>query len=59
MVRYSLLRTVLDPLLAVSGPGGLARLEFLPAAWEYHTLSLIHISEPTRPVGISRMPSSA
>lgn len=37
MVRYSLLRTVLDPLLAVSGPGGLARLEFLPAAWEYHT----------------------
>ena len=37
MVRYSLLRTVLDPLLAVSGPSGLARLEFLPAAWEYHT----------------------
>ena len=25
--------------------------------WSY--LSLIHISEPTRPVGISRMPSSA
>ena len=25
-------------------------------AWD---LSLIHISEPTRPVGISRMPSSA
>ena len=24
-----------------------------------HRLSLIHISEPTRPVGISRMPSSA
>ena len=24
-----------------------------------HGLSLIHISEPTRPVGISRMPSSA
>ena len=23
------------------------------------SLSLIHISEPTRPVGISRMPSSA
>ncbi len=36
MVRYALLRTVLDPLLAVSGPGGLARLEFLPKAWEYH-----------------------
>jgi methylated-DNA-[protein]-cysteine S-methyltransferase len=32
-----LLRTVLDPLLAVSGPAGLARLEFLPKAWEYHT----------------------
>ena len=25
----------------------------------YEHLSLIHISEPTRPVGISRMPSSA
>jgi AraC family transcriptional regulator of adaptative response/methylated-DNA-[protein]-cysteine methyltransferase len=37
MVRYALLRTVLDPMLAVSGPGGLARLEFLPKAWEYHT----------------------
>ena len=37
MVRYSLLRTVVDPLLAVSGPQGLVRLEFLPAAWEYHT----------------------
>ena len=36
MVRYALLRTVLDPMLAVSGPGGLARLEFLPKAWEYH-----------------------
>lgn len=37
MVRYSLLRTVVDPLLAVAGPEGLVRLEFLPAAWEYHT----------------------
>lgn len=36
MVRYSLLRTVVDPLLAVSGPRGLVRLEFLPEAWEYH-----------------------
>jgi len=36
MVRYALLRTVLDPILAVSGPGGLARLEFMPKAWEYH-----------------------
>jgi len=36
-VQYGLLRTVLDPLLAVSGPEGLVRLEFLPAAWEYHT----------------------
>ena len=36
MVRYSLLRTVLDPLLAVAGPQGLVRLEFLPDAWEYH-----------------------
>lgn len=37
MVRYTLLRTALDPLLAVAGPSGLARLEFLPRAWEYHT----------------------
>lgn len=36
MVRYALLRTVLDPLLAVAGPNGLVRLEFLPDAWEYH-----------------------
>ena len=39
MVRYALLRTVLDPLLAVAGPGGIIRLEFLPRAWEYHTLA--------------------
>ena len=26
---------------------------------EYETLSLIHISEPTRPGTVSRMPSSA
>ena len=37
MIRYALLRTVLDPLLAVAGPAGLAHLEFLPRAWEYHT----------------------
>ncbi len=36
MVCYTLLRTALDPLLAVAGPAGLARLEFLPRAWEYH-----------------------
>ncbi len=36
-IRYALLRTVLDPLLAVAGPAGLVRLEFLPRAWEYHT----------------------
>ena len=39
MVCYTLLRTALDPLLAVAGPAGLARLEFLPRAWEYHTLA--------------------
>jgi len=37
MIRYTLLRTVLDPLLTVAGPAGLVRLEFLPRAWEYHT----------------------
>jgi methylated-DNA-[protein]-cysteine S-methyltransferase len=36
MVRYALLKSVLDPLLAVAGPVGLVRLEFLPKAWEYH-----------------------
>lgn len=37
MYRYALLRTVLDPLLAVSGDRGLLRLEFLPRAYQYHT----------------------
>lgn len=37
MVRYSLLRTIVDPLLAIAGPHGLVRLEFLPETWEYHT----------------------
>jgi methylated-DNA-[protein]-cysteine S-methyltransferase len=37
MVHYALLRTAVDPLLAVTGPQGLVRLEFLPRAWEYHT----------------------
>ncbi len=37
MVRYVLLRTALDPILAVAGTRGLVRLEFLPEAWEYHT----------------------
>jgi O-6-methylguanine DNA methyltransferase len=36
MVRYALLKSVLDPMLAVAGPAGLVRLEFLPKAWEYH-----------------------
>lgn len=37
MVRYALLRTVLDPLLTVAGPEGLVSLEFLPDACSYHT----------------------
>lgn len=37
MLRYALLRTVLDPLLAVASPQGMVRLEFLPRTWEYHT----------------------
>ena len=32
---------------------------FTEAVQQFYLLSLIHISEPTRPVGISRMPSSA
>ena len=37
MIRYALLRTVLDPLLAVSSHQGVAHIQFLPKAWEYHT----------------------
>ncbi|PID81659.1 cysteine methyltransferase [bacterium DOLZORAL124_64_63] len=37
MVRYALLRTVLNPLLAVAGPRGLVWLEFLTDACAYHT----------------------
>lgn len=37
MVQYALLRTVLDPLLAMAGPSGLVCLEFLPDACTYHT----------------------
>lgn len=37
MVRYALLRTAVDPLLAVASRQGLAHLAFLPRAWEYHT----------------------
>ena len=37
MLRYALLRTAVDPLLAVAGEAGLVRLEFLPRAWEHHT----------------------
>lgn len=37
MFRYALLRTVLDPLLAVASDEGLVRLEFLPRAYQYHT----------------------
>ncbi len=37
MVHYALLRTALNPLLAVSGPAGLIWLEFLQDACTYHT----------------------
>jgi O-6-methylguanine DNA methyltransferase len=37
MVHYALLRTAVDPLLAVASPQGLASLIFMPRAWEYHT----------------------
>jgi O-6-methylguanine DNA methyltransferase len=37
MIRYTLLRTVLDPLLAVASEKGLVRLEFLEKGYEYHT----------------------
>ena len=42
------------------GFGRIAMTHDLPETLRHDmTLSLIHISEPTRPVGISRMPSSA
>lgn len=37
MLRYALLRTAVDPLLAVAGSQGLVHLIFMPRAWEYHT----------------------
>lgn len=37
MVRYALLRTAVDPLLAVASDRGLACLSFMPRAWEHHT----------------------
>ncbi len=37
MVRYALLRTAVDPLLAVATDRGLAYLIFMPRAWEHHT----------------------
>ncbi len=37
MLRYALLRTVLSPLLAVTGDEGLFRLEFLPRAFQAPT----------------------
>ena len=43
--------------LSIAGPGA---TNMLTGLWDAKVdLSLIHISEPTRPVGISRMPSSA
>jgi O-6-methylguanine DNA methyltransferase len=47
MLRYTLLRTVLDPLLAVAGDEGLVRLEFLPRAYQYH----IHAHAVARSLG--------
>ncbi|HPF34330.1 MAG TPA: methylated-DNA--[protein]-cysteine S-methyltransferase [Candidatus Krumholzibacteria bacterium] len=48
MYRYALLRTVLDPLLAVGGDAGLLRLEFLPRAYQYHTHAhaVVHAVDP-------------
>jgi len=37
MLRYTLMRTVLNPLLAIASEGGLMRLEFLPRGYKYHT----------------------
>lgn len=37
MLKYSLLHTVLSPMLAVAGDAGLVRLELLPLAYQYHT----------------------
>ena len=41
-------------------PGSLGTVECIDDAGQIHVdLSLIHISEPTRPHSVSRMPSSA
>ena len=51
--------TGMDLSLAATGGHLRRRVTRLVAAPAPQRLSLIHISEPTRPVGISRMPSSA
>lgn len=43
MLRYTLLRTVLNPILAMSSGQGLLRLEFLPRAYQYHTRASAHL----------------
>ena len=54
MVRYALLRTAIDPLLAVAGDEGLVRLDFLPRAWEYHTRAhaLARVVDPEAPEAV-------
>ena len=51
MMRYALLRTAIDPLLAVAGIRCLTHLVFMPRAWEYHTSAhaLARETEPDLP----------
>ena len=55
--EYNQCQSQLRSLYSYDLPG--SHLEFLAYRILYLLLSLIHISEPTRPSHISRMPSSA
>ena len=48
-----------EAVVAVVNAGGLTDEIARRAWWTVQSLSLIHISEPTRPYTLSRMPSSA
>ncbi len=45
MLYYALLRTVLNPMLALASDQGLIRLEFLPRAYRYHTCAAAHVKK--------------
>jgi methylated-DNA-[protein]-cysteine S-methyltransferase len=53
MLKYALLHTVLNPMLAVAGDAGLVRLELLPLAYQYHT----HAFGVAKSLGVDKPPA--